>query len=329
MAKEHMRRSLVQLFEDTVRDKLMDALSSRRTSGAFGSSAMGKSTSRRPFDRGLDRRDRSSDFVLPEAVREQLGRDVYLVVEHEMHRILTTVGDDVAAVFTQVMNVRNRIQRLEEDVLQHDVDAKMQAEQIVTFSNQAKELQAELVNVRDSSNAKEKQMDILREQLHRRNVTLDETRIQFRKEVMRYKQRVYELEMEKRVAPTSAPANVSGAGRHSQFATGGDSSTTNMSNTFPLNVSNNPYHKDYTLGASATEEEIEKELTATAEVAVKEVTARHEEEKRRMEVLHLREKKATVQECNLKISERDAEIARLKEKIRIYSEPAVDETVRN
>jgi hypothetical protein len=319
LAKEQMQRSLLQLFEDTAREKLLDpnvvprrggqvppilATSAQNSSAVASPMGFSRSSaaspsmpnnralasplagsirpSKRPTDRGLDRRDNPSDIIIPDHVREALSSDIYTVVDHELKRFTTVVVGDLGRILEQVKAVRDRMSKLEEELMQRSVENKMQADQLISSGNLISSLQEQVAKLQEHNLSKDTQMDLLRSQIARRNTALDETRVKFRKEVMRYKSRVYELEME-----LDTSAGKKNALKRISALT--DVMADDDGSTGP-------------------------ELQLIKENAVKEEKERHEEEVRQLTVKHAREVKALVSEMHMKISERDNEILRLRAK---------------
>lgn len=315
LASEQMHRSLLQLFEDVVRDKIVDLImkkvqlnapqstskiaSTRNESSLMANfSGVGSGAnavvSRRPHDKGLERRDRAlTAFVLPDQLREDLSSDIKLIVENELRRCVGTIGSDVDRIFRTIQEAKGRMSRIEEDILQRQVEGRMQAEQLVSQGEQIQSLTSEIGALEEHLAKKDSQMDILREQVLRRNQSLDESRVRFRREVLRYKQRLLELEKD-------LEAHTAKGRRRTSVAI--------------LNDINN-------LAVPADEETLmDEELSAAAESAVREATARLEELHRRREVELQREKKGIQTEMSLRLSERDAEIIRLKEKLSAHGQ---------
>lgn len=331
LASEQMHRSLLQLFEDVVRDKVVDLIAKKiqlssviaargssqhqsptRLTGELSSpsfsatsqkvlmptfngvgSGVNAVVSRRPYDKGLEKRDRAlTAFVLPDQLREELSNDINLIVENELRRCVGTIGTDVDRIFKTIQEAKGRMSRIEEDILQRQVEGRMQAEQLVAQDEQIRALTEQITLLEEHQVSKDSQMDVLRDQVLRRNQTLDESRVRFRREILRYKQRLFELE-------TDLEAHVNAKSRR----------RTSTAILHDINVLGSPPpHSEDELG-------IQEELTAAAEMAVKECTERLEELHRRREVQLQREKKAIQTEMALRLSERDAEIIRLKEKI--------------
>lgn len=287
MAQDQAKRSLLQLFEDTIRDRIVSTvLRKARVSNSFGAAGTGANAARlRPFDAGLSKKERGmTDFVIEDALREEIASDIGVITTHELKRIVGSIAGDIDRVLTTVQRIRSRAVMLEEQVAQGEVEQKMHAEQLQRAEELVNKLQEEASLLREHHIAKDSQMDILREQLSRRNLSLDEARVRFRKEVIRYKQRIAELE----------PVEVGGKKRR---------------------VSGASWEKD----GDATEE-----LTAAAETAVREAVAAMEEAQQKREVAFQRERKALSQEMQLKISERDSEILRLKDKLRMAMAHSTD-----
>ena len=301
VAKDHMGRSLLLLFEDTVRERLPEALqrSGRPTLNALRNTGFSKNVppSKRPIDRGLDRRDHTSDIVLPDTLRDDIAKDILVIVDHELKRVFATVGGDIQKILQQVVQVKERVSKIEEDMLQRQVDWNMLNDQMTSLTTSLHSIEGECGLLKDHAGEKDRQMDILREQLGRRNEALDDTRVKFRKEVMRYKSRIYELQ-----------AEVDANGRRRGPTTGGP----------PSGGAAPSDRRQSTLvhQQGPPTEETQAEIFAATETAVKEATAKLHEEMRRLEVGHLRERKSLLQEMNLKLLERDAEIIKWKEKVR-------------
>lgn len=307
LAKEQMQRSLLQLFEDTVREKLADTLSAHgRGSHGGGAAAGGASSggggggsgglsagpvvagsavralSKRLVDRGLDRRDHPSDVVIPDAVRREMGESIYTVVDHEMKRCFGVIGADTTRILQQVLMVRDRMSRMEEELLQRSVENRMQADQLQSAAGLIASLQAEVTALQRHATDKDAQMDLLRDQIARRNAHLDESRVKFRKEVMRCKSRIYELESE---------LEASGGRRRAEL-------------------------QRRSSGADLLADDDAAEVAAATELAVKDLSDKFQEELRQMRVAHSKEKKTLMGEMAMKIAERDSEILRLKERLR-------------
>ena len=309
LAKEQMQRSLLQLFEDTVREKLADTFRTIGGSGAHtsrprsvvgtvantvapsGSGGPGRASlvSRRPLDRGLDKRDAPSEYIVPDNVREAINQDIYVVVDHELKKFFSVVSTDIGHIVAQVLRVKDRMCKIEEQLMQFQVDNRMQAEQLASSSTQISELQSEISMLRQHNADKDHQMDILREQISRRNLSLDETRVKFRKEVMRYKSRIYELEVEVENLSGKKKAHerrVSMGGQENLLADDGEAA----------------------------------ELSVVASTAVQNATDKFNEEKRLMQLQAAKERRALMSEMNLKLSERDNEIIRMKAKVQSITE---------
>lgn len=302
VAREHMGRSLLQLFEDSVRERLPDALQKAGKVGGvigFGGrpTAVAKhlSASRRPIDRGLDRRDHGSDLVIPDVLREAIANDIVVIVEHELKRVLGNIGGDLQRILTLVFQIKDRVSVIEEDVMQRQVDANMMTERNESLSSHVSSLEDELRTVRERLLEKDRQMDIVREQLARRNEALDDTRVRFRKEVMRYKNRSYELQNEVDSLARKARGGASNA-------TGGNAER--KQSVMP------------SLGSEQLDDDSQAEVFAATETAVKEATQKLQEDMRQVELRHIREKKLLIQEMNMKILERDQEILKWKDKVR-------------
>lgn len=298
VTKEFMGRSLLQLFEDSVRERLPDALSKSGRGG--GSVGFGVRTtnvvkqlnaSRRPIDRGLDRKDHGSDIVIPDSLRDAIANDIAVIVEHELKRVLSSISTDIQHILQIVFQVKDRVSAVEEEMLQRQVDANMMTDQISSQAQQLDELQAEVALVREQLLEKDKQMDVLREQLSRRNEALDDTRVKFRKEVMRYKTRIYELQSE-----------IDAAGRRKGGAA--PQALERKQSIMP------------SAGGDQLDDDSQGEVYAATETAVKEATHRLQEQMRQMELTHIREKKLLMQEMNMKVLERDQEIIKWKDKVR-------------
>lgn len=133
-------------------------------------------------------------------------------------------------------------------------------------------------------------MDILRDQVARRNQSLDETRVRFRKEVMRYKARQYELEMELE--------NLTN--KHASRSKGGVERKMSLTDL---------------ISGTEADPEAQEEMLAAAEVAVKETTDRFNEEIKQIHIRYAKEKKAIMAEMRAKITERDDEILRLRKRL--------------
>ena len=308
LTKEHMQRSLLQLFEEVVRDKLPDALQRNKGPGEFNRSSAGGAgsggiagirqlnQSRRPIDRGLDRRDTASDIVIPDDVRRQLNKDVGLVVDHELKRVLGAIGSDIQGIMELVNQLRGRVGKVEEDVMQREVDTNMLTEQVNSLTSQVDQLKAECAKLEELNAATNRDDDTLRKQIRRRNIALDATRVLFGKEQSRYKNRIYELETEidsvlGRAAKNTTTTAAGGAGGKGKQVV-------------------------YTSVGPLEDEEISNEISAATETALRDANVKFQEEKRQLDVQYCREKKALAQGFQLKIAERDAEILRLKEKVR-------------
>ena len=305
LAKEQMQRSLLQLFEDTAREKLLDPNIVPRRGTATGlppaspvgglNSSLKESSSRslasplagvmrpskRPTDRGLDRRDAPSEVIIPDAVRDAIGTDIYTVVDHELKRFTGVIMTDLGRILEQVVAVRDRMSQLEEDLLQREVENRMQADQLSSSASLVNSLQDQVTELQQHNTTKDTQMDLLRDQIARRNASLDETRVMFRKEVMRYKQMVYDLTIE-----------------------------------LDTNTSSGKVHRRKLSLPDMLDEDGNQEIMAAAETAVKDVTEKFHEEIRQLQVKFAREKKAFAAEMNMKLSERDQEIMKLKAKLR-------------
>lgn len=304
VAKDHMGRSLLLLFEDTVRERLPEALqrSGRPTLNALRNTGFSKGIppSKRPIDRGLDRRDHTSDIVLPDTLRDDIAKDILVIVDHELKRVFATVGGDIQKILQQVVQVKERVSKIEEEMLQRQVDWNMLNDQMTSLTASLRNIEDECGVLKDHASEKDRQMDILREQLGRRNEALDDTRVKFRKEVMRYKSRIYELQAEVDANGRRRGAGAAGVPSGSTAA----ASDRRQSTTALANQGGPPT------------EETQAEIFAATETAVKEATAKLQEEMRRAEVGFLREKKSLLQEMNLKLLERDAEIIKWKDKVR-------------
>jgi chromosome segregation ATPase len=203
-----------------------------------------------------------------------------VVVDHELKRFGGVIMGDLNRILEQVIAVRDRICRLEEDLLQREVESRMQAEQLNSSAALILQLQEQVSQLTRHNTDKDSQMDLLRDQVARRNASLDETRVKFRKEVMRYKGRVYELEME---LDTSAGKR----GRR--------------------------------MSVADVDDEGSSEMMAIAETAVKETTEKYLEETRQLKVKHAREMKAVITESNMKLAERENEILRLRSKLAVFN----------
>ena len=279
MSLDQTKRSLLQLFEDTIRDRIVSSVIKKaRVSTSFGAAGTGANVARlRPFDAGLSKKERGmTDFVIEDALRADISSDIGVITSHELKRIVGSIAEDINRVMNSVQRIKSRATLLEEQVVQGDVESKMHSEQLQRAEDLISSLQNQVKELQDHHVAKDAQMDVLREQLSRRNQSLDEARIRFRKEVLRYKQRIFELE----------PADADGKKRR---------------------VSGASWEKE----GDSTEE-----LTAAAETAVREAMVSMQEEQHKREIQFQRERKALSQEMQLKISERDSEIIRLKEKLR-------------
>jgi hypothetical protein len=279
MALDQIKRSLLQLFEDTIRDRIVSSVMKKaRVSTAFGAAGTGANAARlRPFDAGLSKKERGmSDFVVEDSLRAEIASDIGVIASHELKRIVGSIVEDINRVMSSVQRIKSRATLLEEQVVQSNVESKMHSEQLLHAEERISSLQNQVKALQDHHVAKDAQMDVLREQLSRRNQSLDEARIRFRKEVLRYKQRIFELE----------PADADGKKRR---------------------VSGGSWEKD---GDAA------EELTAAAETAVREAMISVQEEQHKRDIQFQRERKALSQEMQMKISERDSEIIRLKEKLR-------------
>lgn len=325
VTQEHMQRSLLQLIEDTIRDRTADAgmeASLRATGSAsimgspfpgtpsgagarmarsFGSRASpspaGRGTvSLRPVEgsRGMASRvgaDALSDFVIPDAVRQHIAADVNTVLEHELQRLSSLVGNDAQRTVSCVLALSNRMKAAEEELLHANVELDVSAEQLAEARQRSEQLEKQIAEVQQHALEKDTQMDILREQIARRNASLDETRTRFRKEVTRYKARIFELESE--VEGLSGKRR--GEGR-------------------PVSIANEAVLDEL---ADAPEE-----ITAAVEAAVTSATARYEEQIRQMKIDWAREKKALISDSNSRVAERDHEIQRLKLKIKGFTDAA-------
>lgn len=310
LTKDHLQRSLLQLFEETVRDKLPDTIgrkkgntdfNSRTTLGGGGAAAGGVAgirqmhQSRRHIDRGLDRRDTASEVVIPDDVRRAIGKDISHVVDHELKRVLGAIGTDIMGIMGLVTQLRSKVGKVEEDVMQREVEATMLADQVTSLTTQCDTLRVRCSELDTMNGSKDRQDDVLREQIARRNKALDETRVAFRKEQARYKSRIYELEQE---------VDVLRAGGRNK--SGGGSGGGQVVDKKLIMTSVGPLEDD----------DLSNEISAATEMALREATAQFQEEMRKVEVLHCREKKALAQEMHLKLQEREMEIVRLKEKLR-------------
>lgn len=339
LSKEFMGRSLLQLFEDSVRERLPDALQKTgRGGGAFGArpSAVVKqlSASRRPIDRGLDRKDHGSDVVIPDGLREAIANDINTIVEHELKRALTTVATDVQRLTQLAYQVKERVSAVEETMMQRQVDANIMGDQVQQQSGQIEALTSELATVRQQCLDKDQQMDVLREQLSRRNEALDDTRVKFRKEVMRYKTRIYELQSELETA--QGRKRVGGGGVSAQGGTSGGQSVVGQGAAAggggTAGGSSGAADRRQSVMPSATSDQLDddsqQEVFAAVETAVREATHKLQEDMRQLELQHIREKKLLFQEMNMKTAERDQEILKWKEKVR-QIQAQLDDTLQS
>jgi predicted nucleic acid-binding Zn-ribbon protein len=320
LARDHMQRSLLQLFEDTLRDKFSGSGPGDVSLRAGGASVMGYSStsigaisaagaaarglratartipsqapSLRPIDRtgnlsSLQRPrgvDALTDFIVPDGVRQQLSADIGKCLEHELQRLSTLLLTDVAKVTNQVKALGGRMTSAEEELMHAGIELDVSAGRLAAASARAEALEAELAEARAHCDSKDRQMDVLREQVQRRNASLDDTRVKFRKEVMRYKARIFELEME--------VDNLTGR-------RGGPKRAQHIGNdAVPDAAFENPF-----------------ELTAAVETAVAREKERHDDAVHKLTVQHAREKKALVIEHAARLAERDHEILALRAKV--------------
>jgi hypothetical protein len=327
LSRDHMQRSLLQLFEDTLRDKFASpALDLSLRPGANQSaSVMGYSAtlaspagaasramrtftnktaggsavpSLRPVDRsamlGPGSRQRGgdalTDFVVPDAIRQQLASDINLVLDNELQRLTTMLLSDVNKVTAHVRSLGARMGTAEEELLHACVELDVSAQRLGGATERTQHLEGELAELRAHCDAKDSQMDLLREQIQRRNGNLDDTRVRFRKEVMRYKARIYELEME------------------AETLTGKSGVRRDARERRPQHIGNDAVPDE---GLQNPEE-----LTAAVENAVVHERERNDEELRKLRLEHAREKKALLMEHQARLSERDHEIISLRNRIR-------------
>lgn len=315
MSREHMQRSLIQLFEDTVRDKFvassnpggnLDASlraqsinnsfntpqSIRSTAVKSFATMAGKAGSLRPIDQsgmlGVPRAtsrgvDALTDFVMPDGIRLQLTTDINAVLDHELNRLGVLLIADVQRVTNHVKSLSTRVTAVEEELLHAAAALEAAGEALHNTTLRTSQLEKELREREAECEAKDKQMDVLREQITRRNATLDETRFKFRKEVMRYKAKIYEMELEAEGA---------------------------------LGKRRDLQRKIIQFDTGADEAEFAEETSAAVETAVAAVTEKFEEQIRKLNLEHAKAVKASQVETAAKIAERDHEIQTLRSKLR-------------
>ena len=332
LTKDQMQRSIGQLIEDTLREKFDEIAAAKGLTasnfgggGGLGMSVNGlppllrggpgggSPASMRPMDRSISmphgagaskvERSRLSDVVISDATRKQISSELSTALEHELRKLCTVTLSDVHKVSQLVSNLSVRMSAAEEAVLTARVEVAVSEERYATIVAKSEELEKELARVKQCLLDKDKQSDILREQIARRNTTLDDLRVRFQKEVMRYKARIMELEME-----LEARA-ISGGGAVSRMRSAMAAGST-------LFGDDGPDAADGFSGGGL-------DVTPTAiEAAVRQATAHLQEQLRQEKVDHAKETKKMQAEFNARIAERDFEIIRSKQQQR--STPAVD-----
>jgi predicted nucleic acid-binding Zn-ribbon protein len=335
LSRDHMQRSLLQLFEDTLRDKFAgpgmemslrpggnasvmgtSMMASATPSGSAGRALRASQTNRagglainssapslRPVDHSgqlgsvarLRGGDSMSDFVVPDAVRQQLTADLNSVLDHELQRLTSLLLTEAGRVTGCVQQLSRRMTSAEEELMQASAELDVSAQRLADTTAQVEHLNARVAELEEHCGSKDRQMDVLREQVTRRNASLDHTRTEFRREVMRYKARIYELEME--------VEGVMGKARRGE--------------ALPRRV---PH-----IGNEAVPDEMfenPERLTAAVENAERELQIKHDEATRKLRVEFDQAKRRLVTEHNARITDRDHEIIELRSKLRAFEAPA-------
>eukprot|EP00759_Apiculatamorpha_spiralis_P026131 PhF_6_TR29268/c0_g1_i1/m.42871 len=136
------------------------------------------------------------DITLQDNVVEGISADILSAVEAEMRKCQSALAVELQRVLQDVAALKQRLEILEEANMQVLNDSKMQSDRLGEALDRVKELEGTSKELNMQLTDKETQMDLFREQVKRRNTTIDELRANFRREVIRYKTKIYELQQE-------------------------------------------------------------------------------------------------------------------------------------
>lgn len=291
LAQELMKKALAELFVTTAQEKLPDCF--LRSLPKFGKGAnqitglFNRSLNKKKTDNLIDRKEIPFELQLQDDVLEELNTDIEGVVEGELHRCFGIMGSDMSRIIRSVTRVKSRMEHLEEQLLQEQTDSRVLTERLNDSKEQMVELDARITQLTDQARDKETQMDILSDQVKRRNQMLDEQRGRFHKEVMRYKTKIYELQHR------LEQSGVGNEGRRHSFG----------NNELDLSPTN-PTAMDSI------------EVVEAVDSATRDIRESMLENIRKLKADHAREKKELLHQKKIAVEERDSEIYHLKMSIK-------------
>eukprot|EP00667_Euglena_gracilis_P009779 EG_transcript_9945 len=284
LAKELMHKALLDLFVQDAQDKLPDCF--LRSLPKFGKGAnqmvtlFSRSLNKKKTDSVVDRKEGAFELVIQDEVVDEIGRDIEQVIDEEMKRYFGVITSDMQKILKSVTRLRGRLEVLEGELLQERREARALRERLAEAEAAGAELQAQCEQLQQQGQEKETQMDVLSEQVKRRNQMLDEQRARFHKEVMRYKTRIYELTVKLESGDLGR--------RHSFTETG--SGEMAAPHSAPDGY----------------------EVMEAVDSATREIRDQMLESIRKMKAEHAKEKKELMQQKKVAIDERDNEIYHLK-----------------
>jgi hypothetical protein len=248
-----------------------------------------RSLNKKKTDSLVDRKEIPFELTIQDDVIDEIGRDIEQVIEGEMSRCFGVMTNDMQKILKSVLRLKARLETLEGELLNNLGDMKNTKDRMDAVNINNQDLLERVAQLQQQAHEKETQMDILSDQVKRRNQMLDEQRARFHKEVMRYKTRIYELQLnleavgardKQRRDSFSADALDMGA------PTGGGSTSDNY------------------------------EVTEAVDSAKRELREEMLENIRKLKAEQAREKKELLQQKKLAIDERDNEIYHLKMNIK-------------
>ena len=301
LAKELLNKSLVEVFVLNSQEKLPDCF--LRSLPKFGKGAkdmngiFSRSLNKNKADSIADRKEVPFELQIQEDVIDEIGKDIEHVIETEMKRCFGAMTNDMQHVLKAVGRLKDRVETLEEELQNERREkATMQATVDAALASE-KELQDRVKRLEVQAQEKETQMDIVSDQVKRRNLMLDEQRARFHKEVIRYKTKIYELQERLQSGDTGPSATSRTRG--------------------PTNESFGPMSMepiDMTMNTTSASDN--HELVEAVDAATREIKEQMLDNIRKLKADQVREKKELLQQKKLAIDERDNEIYHLKMNIK-------------
>eukprot|EP00760_Papus_ankaliazontas_P033693 PhM_4_TR6649/c0_g1_i1/m.61028 len=249
------------------------------------------------------------DITLHESVVDDISSDIATIVEAEMRKCQSALIADIQRILTDVSGLKLRLEYLEETGLQMASEGRVMSDEVAEYADRVKELEEQLEDHTVQLRDKDTQMDVLRDQVKRRNAAIDQLRSTFRNEIIGYKAKEIALKEENdmlRAGGGSVGATAAGGG-------GTALGVPSPSGGGGLGGSSANYSQSVE-EAEASSFEVTASMfgigndTATVD--------KLREQIRSLKVEHAKEKKLLVQEYKLKLDEKDNELYHLKTKVR-------------